>query len=110
MVVVMSPFLDRIARIEARRFSGESMTGFGPEDSLVRKIERIWNLKPGSIEISIGYVDPNDADILCWTRVQMSRGEAARTLRGARRRLLTIEKSRNGWSISGEINPAWEYA
>jgi hypothetical protein len=105
----VNAFAERIARIEARRFSGESMTGFGPEDSLVRKIERIWNLKPGSIEISIGYIDPNDEDLLCWTRVQMSRGEAARTLRGARRRLLTIERSQTGYCISGDLSPAWRY-
>jgi hypothetical protein len=65
--------------------------------------------KPGAVEVSIGYVDPNDADLLCWTRVEMTRGEAARTLRSARHRLLTIEKSRTGWCISGDLCPGWEY-
>lgn len=79
-------------------------------DSLVARIERIWNLKPTVVEVSVGYPNPRDDSLLEWLTVPMSRKKAADAIRAARKRGLLIERSTTGYCISGAVHPAWSYA
>lgn len=96
-----------------RRFTGEALTGFGPlgeDDSLVARIEAIWNLRPTAIEVRVGYAHPDDDSLTEWSKTTMTRAQAAQALRTARKSRLLIERSRIGYCISGQTNPAWSYA
>lgn len=69
-------------------------------------------MKPALVEVSVGWVNPMDDDILEWTRpVPMTREHAAFALWIARRQRLRIEREQSGgYAISGALNPAWNYA
>lgn len=73
-------------------------------DSLVARLEQIWGLKPTVIEVNVGYGHPEDESAISWTTAQMTREQAAKALRIARREGLLIEASRTGYDISGRIN------
>ncbi len=56
---------DRLKRIEARRFTGEGPTDFGPlrpEDSLVERICAIWNIDYTPEEIAIEAEERSQAE------------------------------------------------
>ena len=98
-------FLNRAAeRAAPRRFTGAPLTGFGellPTDSLVARIERIWNMKPSVVEVTVAYTHPDDDNELDIFKTAMTRAQAAQTLRRARRSRLLIEASVTGYCISG---------
>lgn len=109
MVTPYPASLEQLERTAQRRFTGEPNTAFAalqPDDSLVARIERIWGLKPSVIEVSIGTSsDPYSSVPTEWTKTAMTRDQAARVLRRARREGLLIEASRTGYEVSGEFAP-----
>jgi len=80
---------------------------FTEADSLVSRIEAIWNLKPNTVEISIGYLQPDDET--CWISHRFDRKAAANAIKSARNRGLKVERDTRGYCISGELNAAWSY-
>lgn len=103
---------ERHQLIAPRLFLADPMppSAFGPlgeRDSLVSRIERIWNLRPSVIEISLGYEHPHDESVIAWDKKALPRDSAAQVLRNARREGLLIERSMTGYSITGNFNPAW---
>ena len=86
---------------------------FGPlgvNDSLVARMERLWEMKPSVVEITFGFVNPHDDSLIDWgPKLTMSRADAANALRTARQQGQVIERSVTGYEITGGLNKAWRY-
>lgn len=71
---------------------------------------RIFRTKPATVQVTVGYVHPDDDKAIAWQKpVQMTRLLAAEALRTARRSGLKVERSVEGYEISGALHPGWRY-
>ena len=98
---MMGRLWDAAEKAGTRRFTGEPLSGFGPllpSDSLVERMELIWNLpphKPRVIVIEYGSTD-GDTGAYVGESLRLTRAEAAHELRRLRHCGHFVQRCRNG--------------
>lgn len=78
-----------------------SFPALQPGDSLLARMETIWDLRRTVVEVTVAYTHPDDDNQRDTFKTAMTRKQAADAIRSARRQGLLVEESVTGYCISG---------